>query len=453
MVIMASVDIQKHCSGSIGNIVGVHIYREKDDGHTHSNESINSKLTEQNFSMMGLTKDEVIKKVNDLKKKYDEKIPPKRVKKDRKTYYTLNVPCPASIPKDKRDDFFVRAYEELNKVFGGQFIDGVVHKDEVHSYIDPKTKEERQSLEHMHIIGVPFDDEKGLNMKAVITREKLTEMNKAMVDLCKDEFSLEWNIGTGKSKLEVEELKANSLKAEVDLKKDLVNQMERDLTLKSIEYKMVEDNVSSLTAKKDAINESIVDLTLKNKELTNSIKEKDIIIEQKDVKIADLNKQIKGLNNQITALSSFKQICDKLAELKPNLFGNLNKHYNMLLEGELQKLIRRADKYDGLMKKNKDLLKYEKNYNELFEKYKKLEKTCNDLTESNQHLYDARDLAYSHLTDKKQEELSTQLFDYEELEHKMYLDARKIQSERYIQSVLNKAERSQSPHRGRGLDI
>ena len=347
---MASVDVQKHCSGSIGNIVGLHIYREKDDGHLHSNNHINSDLTEQNFSMMGLTKNEVINKVNDLRKEYDEKIPPKRVKKDRKTYYTLNVPCPASIPKEKRDDFFCRAYEELNKVFGGQFIDGVVHKDEVHSYIDPKTKEERQSLEHMHIIGVPFDEEKGLNMKAVITREKLTEMNQCMIDLCKEEFNIEWNVGTGKSKLEVEELKANSLKAEIELKKDLVEQTEHDLSIKKDDLQKTEIKVNELNLEKDSITESIADLTIQNKKLQKGIDKRDEIILQK-------NEEIKALNGQIKGLTIFKHVCDKLAELKPNLFGNLNKNDTNVLNRELTVFCRKADKYDSLKKENDKLLK------------------------------------------------------------------------------------------------
>ena len=347
---MASVDIQKHCSGSIGNIVGLHIYRVKDDGHSYSNNSINADLTEQNFSMCGLDKNEVIKKVNDLRKQYDEKIPPKRVKKDRKTYYTLNVPCPTSIPKEKRDDFFCRAYEELNKVFGGQFIDGIVHKDEVHTYIDPKTKEERQSLEHMHIIGVPFDEEKGLNMKAVITREKLTQMNKVMVDLCRDEFNLEWNIGTGKSKLEVEELKANSLKAEIELKKDLVDKVEHDLNDKRDDLQKTETKVNELNLEKESITESIADLTIQNKKLQKGIEKRDEIITQK-------NEEIKSLNGQIKGLSIFKHVCDKLAELKPNLFGNLNKNDANVLNRELTIFCRKADKYDSLKKENDKLLR------------------------------------------------------------------------------------------------
>lgn len=443
---MASVDIQKHCSGSIGNIVGVHIYREKDDGHAHSNESINSDLTQQNFSMMGLDKDEVIKKVNDLRKKYDELIPPKRVKKDRKTYYTLNVPCPASIPKDKRDDFFVRAYEELNKVFDGQFIDGVVHKDEVHSYIDPNTKEERQSLEHMHIIGVPFDDEKGLNMKACITREKLTEMNKVMVDLCREEFNLEWNVGTGKSKLEVEELKANSLKAEIELKEDLVNKVEHDLNNKKDDLQKTETKVNELNLEKDSITESIADLTIQNKKLQKGIDKRDKIITQK-------NEEIKELNGQIKGLTIFKNVCDKLAKLKPNLFGNLNKNDANFLNHELTVFCRKAEKYDAIKKENDDLLKYKDGYCKLRTSCDKLNKSIEELREMNKHLLDARDLAYTHLTDKKQEELSTQLFSYEEMKHKMYLDARQKESDRYIQSVLSKAERSQSFNRGRGMDI
>ena len=262
----------------------------------------------------------------------------------------MNVTCPASIQKEKRDDFFCRAYEELNKVFGGQFIDGVVHKDEVHSYIDPKTKEERQSLEHMHIIGVPFDEEKGLNMKAVITREKLTEMNQCMIDLCKEEFNIEWNVGTGKSKLEVEELKANSLKAEIELKKDLVEQTEHDLSIKKDDLQKTEIKVNELNLEKDSITESIADLTIQNKKLQKGIDKRDEIILQK-------NEEIKALNGQIKGLTIFKHVCDKLAELKPNLFGNLNKNDTNVLNRELTVFCRKADKYDSLKKENDKLLK------------------------------------------------------------------------------------------------
>ena len=108
---MASINVEKEVLGSIGGIIKIHNYRTADDGHSHSNTDID-----------------------------------------------LSVPCPDTIPKERHDEFFRRSYEELQKVFDGCLIDGMVHKDEVHTYIDPTTKTERISLEHMHIVGVPFTE-------------------------------------------------------------------------------------------------------------------------------------------------------------------------------------------------------------------------------------------------------------------------------------------------------
>ena len=153
---MASINVEKEVLGSIGGIIKIHNYRTADDGHSHSNTDIDLSKTNLNYSINGYDGQTVINLVKEKKKEYDTLIPPKRVRSDRKVYFNLSVPCPSTIPMERRDEFFQKSYDELQKVFDGCLIDGMVHKDEVHTYIDPTTKTERISLEHMHIVGVPF---------------------------------------------------------------------------------------------------------------------------------------------------------------------------------------------------------------------------------------------------------------------------------------------------------
>lgn len=208
---MASVTIMKHTfqAASAGQVR--HVYRE---GKQHSNPDIKSEYSAKSnyyFWNAQTARKAIRYMVNEI----DSRIPPKQVKKDRKTVAELCFPAPRDgMTGEQADDFFSALWTELLKEKDFHVVGGAVHGDEVHNYIDPDDKQVHQSRIHMHILVVPETD-KGCNMKSWLTRERYRSMNAIADRVCEQVLGYPYQDGTrARTRGAVESLKvASSIEA------------------------------------------------------------------------------------------------------------------------------------------------------------------------------------------------------------------------------------------------
>lgn len=209
---MASVTIQKWstaaaCGGQVN-----HIYRTREH---YGNKDIDATLADCN-EMAG-TAEEARARIRETLSRVDAETPPKRVRADRKTIAELCIPAPrAGMSDQDARRFLTAACMELVRTPGMHVVGIGLHGDEVHSYIDPDSKERRESRLHVHVLVVPDVPGKGCNMKSWLTKARYGEINRLMDKVCMKELGYSYQDGTkSRSRGDVERVKAESLRAEV----------------------------------------------------------------------------------------------------------------------------------------------------------------------------------------------------------------------------------------------
>lgn len=203
---------------------------EREQGN-HSNEHIQRELSSQNYAIGCSDYAGALERMKARTKAVDEKLPPKRVRKDRVTCCFLELPCPRELTEQgMSDEFFKKAHSLYEDFFGMDNVHGsFIHKDEVHEYVD-KDGNKKMSCEHAHTLVSAFTEDKGINGKAFETRARIRALNVAMCDMCMREFGISLNTG------ETPERKsAETLKAESKAKKELGQLQERIAELQKAE--------------------------------------------------------------------------------------------------------------------------------------------------------------------------------------------------------------------------
>lgn len=348
---MASVDWMKLKVGAMRNLAP-HFQQELREKLNHSNQHINKEMTKYNFSIGAKDFYEACDNLDARVKEVDAEHPPTRIKKDRVVGCSLEIVCPQEIADqgiDKATEFFQKSYEALEDLFGKENVcGGFVHFDEVHDYIDCRTKESRKSLYHMNTFiaayvdedvsvkktkkeieketaetGEPPKDDKkkvrmtGINGKTFSSRKHMHESNKVMEDLC-HEYGIEWHTGEGKNFETIETLKAKSARAERELA-EMENQkaqerltetknkldeeekvLEKITTAKPVEIETKQGfggkvYVSDPSKLKD-LAEREKDLSGRNAILTRRLKE----AEERNVKLSKENRDLQSQNQWLS---------------------------------------------------------------------------------------------------------------------------------------------------------
>lgn len=208
---MASVNWMKATKQKAGGLKK-HLGKKERVELNHSNTHINKELSHLNYSIGCSDYNEALLRMNERTKEVDAVLPPKRIRKDRVTCCFLEVPCPKQIAEQGRSDEFFRNIHELYRnFFGAENVHGtMVHKDEVHEYIDAHKKVKKMSLEHAHTLVSSFTPSKGINGKAFETKTRLNALNKAVNAMCMQSFGISFNTGENANNEQLEVLKTKS---------------------------------------------------------------------------------------------------------------------------------------------------------------------------------------------------------------------------------------------------
>lgn len=220
---MASVDWKKiHGSGEAG-AKKAHFAAELRETVDHENEHINKNLSHLNYSLGAASYAEAVELLEARTRTVDAELPPKRIRKDRVTGFSLYTVCPEEIQQaGKADEYFRKVHEAFRRIFGPENVHGsFIHKDERHEYLDTRTGEIRTSLFHAHTIVSAYVPGKGINGKLACTRSSMRTVNKALEEICR-EYGIEWHTGQGKESRTMDELKAASAKAERERQEELL---------------------------------------------------------------------------------------------------------------------------------------------------------------------------------------------------------------------------------------
>jgi hypothetical protein len=205
---MASVTIKKHTltSASSGQIN--HLYR------THSNygnEDIDTNRSGQNILLGCQSADAARAALRDRIAAVDSVLPPKRRASPKSRIvaieYCITAPR-ADMSLDEQIRFLRAAYKAMQQLYGADnIICGVIHTDEMHEYQDVDGRR-TTSRAHLHIIGVPYVEDKGINGKQFLTRQTYQTTNRAMDDVCLQMYGYAYQDGSKqRSKGTVEQLK------------------------------------------------------------------------------------------------------------------------------------------------------------------------------------------------------------------------------------------------------
>lgn len=219
---MACNDIRKYTSGEMHGMMTNHLNLELRGEKFHANKEIDNSKSDMNYYLKVSSGDELRTNFDKRILEVDEKHPPKRMKKDRKTGLSICCYVPkeiSSMGDEAEKEFLEKTIGYYEKVFGKDNVIGMsVHKDEIHSYIDKSTKEMTESLVHGHLVVVPYakwkdksGEREGINASHCIDRQRLIDLNKDYNEFVKKEFGIDFNRGNGIHNGEtVEEMKEAS---------------------------------------------------------------------------------------------------------------------------------------------------------------------------------------------------------------------------------------------------
>lgn len=240
---MASVDWQKATIQKAGFMVNHNGKKERVEKN-HSNKNIDTSKSHLNFYIGADDYAPMLQKVKDRIKEVDEKYPPKRdLGAKRITCIMLETPVPKAVEEQGRaKEFLIETHKVIKNFFGAENVGGTVcHFDEQHKYPNEDCKEQK-SLIHAHTLCCAYaewtdkkknkqteeiitEERKGINGKHCETRERIKALNKAMCDMCKTKFGVEFNTGETPQRKSVERLKKETKLRETEnnLKKKLLN--------------------------------------------------------------------------------------------------------------------------------------------------------------------------------------------------------------------------------------
>lgn len=233
---MASVDFKKlHTAVDVKRVLR-HCDKDMRVQDNHNNEHINKQVTSLN-QQRPRSYEDTCKLYDDIIAKHDEQ-PNANKRKDRVTCFALEIPCPAELAKDRKSlrKWFMSVDKIMSDHCGkDNILQSYVHFDEVHTYKDAETGQDRESVPHVHYAVIPLINGK-LNGKQFSNKKNMITLNDRIEDMTERDFGVHWATGSKrKSKKEVETLK---LQSEIRALQDEKRALEEDIARNRYIYEL-----------------------------------------------------------------------------------------------------------------------------------------------------------------------------------------------------------------------
>lgn len=326
---MASINIEK-----IKSKQGIQsiIQHNKREHARYSNEDIDLSKTHLNTTMEQKTADECYQYFKDRLNELDNTTNT-NFRADRVEAIGIEFTIPKEVDSSKFEEF---AYRYLCDKYGKEnIISADCHRDEVHDYID--NGEVKESLEHIHAVVIPVDNNGKLNAKKVMgNRIEMKQMQKEFNELVFKEFGIKYQKGTVPKKKTVEELKRSSeielserkgFLGKVLVNKDEYNQLVNKANLyqqaldeknrlessyRDIEtqYKVTRKNAEKIIKMKDTIKER--EETIKAHD--NTIKQQEIAINSNQRELESIRYEVNQINKEYDIINDKKRTIEETLE-------------------------------------------------------------------------------------------------------------------------------------------
>jgi len=272
---MASVNFSngKHKGATAAKAQFRHSAEDERSQTNHSNKQIDKTKTKDNFSLKDLS-------YSDLCETYDERIKMldestnKNKRKDRVTLFSLNIPAPQDLSEQDLKEWFAKVGGILEEQYGSDnLLDMPVHVDEIHEYVNPKTKEVEISRAHGHAYLIPERDGQ-LNGKWFSSRANINKLNRAIHEMSERDFGVYFMTGKKtKSNSKVEELKAESLKAEIELLEEKQEVLQTEIADLEPKRKRVKQELDEAESKKAVVEKEAYDAGFKAHTLARDLEQ------------------------------------------------------------------------------------------------------------------------------------------------------------------------------------
>lgn len=211
-------------------------------------------------------------------------------RKDRVTCFSLEVPAPEGLTRDQANAFLADAFRIMQQRFGVEnVINGYIHNDEIHDYMDHG--EVKESRSHIHVLVVPEINGK-LNGKQFSCRRNMMDLNKTLDNYCRSKYGVPFMTHQKARKRTVEELKQLS-NSEVE---------KREKRLVELEGRI-----------------------LKASELKSEISDRDFFGRERDTvtipyqEYKDLQKTARSVEDSISEQNKYKQLQEQLEEQRQEI--------------------------------------------------------------------------------------------------------------------------------------
>ncbi len=378
---MAGVEFAKYGGSALGEL-SVHFDNDirADEKTVHSNATINKELTCNNYYVNASSYQEIVDKIENIIEEADATNPPKRIRKDRKTWFSLEVPCPPELEGTDQEDIFYQKVFDMYKEYLPGLVAAVINKDEKHEYLDSKKGEWVISRNHGHFIGACLTKDGRINAHDLITKEMCQKVNDDIQSLCLKEGGISYQTGEGRqgAKKTVEQLKSESaVRLQEKLAKEgldvVVNMRQEKETLQEeINDKSEEARLTGLEADYAEYRKATA-----TADLEQIKKENDEIKLEKTINKNELNK----INANIEKNSALdKQITENIEKLThPELMQTIAKGTPQEQGEALAVLCQKSAKYDQMKREHgfyKEIVDKQKDY----DKYKEIAENIPDVT-------------------------------------------------------------------------
>lgn len=194
-------------------------------------------------------------------------------RKDRQTCFSLYIPRPGDLTDpEKIDDWAADVYQlVVDRCGADNVLGGILHKDEVHDYLDHG--EQKTSREHLHIFIVP-EVNGSLNGKRFSSRAAMKAMNQAIEAMTLKKYGVRFMTGEKKKSQTVEQLKAQSMREELERTRETLHKAQEELSKVQDDKQTIEDNISLLQARYDALSTHMMLMQMREEELDGILKKK-----------------------------------------------------------------------------------------------------------------------------------------------------------------------------------
>lgn len=319
--------------------------------HTHSNKDIDKSLTILNSDLHDLSYREMCDLYDQRMQQY-QKNSKRAIRKDAVTLYDAIITIPEQLPEVLADDWFRDVENIINRHYDANVVlDIKIHRDEVHDYTDPGSKERVTSRIHGHVFMFPEVDDK-LNAKQFSSRQNMMSLNRRIDKMTRSLYSCAFMTGKlakDRDFQSVEQLKRASDNAELE-------RHSRQISSK------LQDTHNKLSAAQKALRDA-------NKQLTAVSQQ----LQKQKVELHDFSISVKKQKRELNKLREYRDnVRSDLESLLANR-DSVDKNELQRIEtefadviGDLRQLVRYHDQFDAEQQLSDEQLE---NYFALMNKY------------------------------------------------------------------------------------